>query len=190
MTITMTKGVHCIGDSLTYGSAQSPYDSGFRGYLETLYGGRCAWVGREPDPLGRLHSGMAGKRLDEIRDGVEAVRARGIRSACCVVQGGHNDITQGQSAAIPARWRDLLVSAGAICDVVFAVPLTPRTDPAGATLDAINADLRAIALDLGCTWVDVRIGYDPAWLADYLHPSARGYRHMADRLFPSLVEYL
>ena len=187
---TMAKGVHCIGDSVTWGSAQEPYDSGFRGYLEMLYGARCAWVGREADPRGRLHTAQAGATLVTIRENVEAVRARGIRSACCVVQGGHNDITQGQSSSVPARWRDLLVSAGAICDVVFAVPITRRTDAAGATLDALNADLRAIALDLGCTWVDVRIGYDPAWLADYEHPSSRGYRHIADRLFPSLVEYL
>lgn len=186
----MTKGVHIIGDSVSWGSAQSPYNSGYRGYLEQLYGAHCAWVGREADACGRLHTALPGKRLDEIRDAVEALRTRGLRSAAAVVQGGHNDITQGQSASVPARWRDLLVSVAATCDTVFAIPITHRTDPAGATLDALNADLRAIALDVGATWVDVRIGYDPSWLADYLHPSARGYRHYADCLFPHLVEYL
>lgn len=184
------RGVHCIGDSLSWGSAQEPYDSGYRGHLEMLFGARCAWVGREVDPRGRRHTAVAGTRLDQIRDSVEALRALGLRSAAAVVQGGHNDITQGQSASVPARWRDLLTSAAGVADLVIALPITLRTDPAGSTLDALNEQLRAIAGETGARWVDVRIGYDPSWLADYLHPSDRGYRHYADCLFPHLVEYL
>lgn len=184
------RGVHVAGDSVSWGSGVLPFDSGYRGQLELLFGAPCAWVGREADQRGRLHTTQAGARLDEIRVNVEAARAAGMRSSVVVVQGGHNDITQGQSAQIPARWRDLLVSAAGLADLVIALPITHRTDPAGAALPAVNADLRAIATDVGARWVDVRVGYDPAWLSDYLHPSSRGYRHFADVLFPHLVEHL
>jgi lysophospholipase L1-like esterase len=185
-----------LGDSTTAGTPgfESPLEAppDGRGDVESQY----AWWLTHAEPSWRvLNRGVNGERSDQIR-------ARFIRDVVAerppvvVIIAGVNDVYQGRTPASVtdalhamfalARDHGIRVVAGTI------VPYNTATAIQNAHMQTINAWLARTAREDANVWFcDTRAAVadpaDPDRLADSpdgLHPSAPGYRAMADALRP------
>jgi lysophospholipase L1-like esterase len=185
-----------LGDSTTAGTPgfQSPLEAppDGRGDAESQY---AWWLMRAESSWRVRNRGVNGERSDQIRArfdrDVIAERPRVV-----VIIAGVNDVYQGRTAErvieelsamlALARANGIRVVAGAI------VPFDTATADQNARMHAINAWLARTARDDDHVWFcDTRAAVaDPARpdrLAaspDGLHPTAQGYRAMADALRP------
>lgn len=187
-----------IGDSTTAGTP------GWRSPLEAPPSGdgditsQYAWWLMQAHPEWEvLNRGVNGERSDEIlarfeRDVVDEA------PAIVVVIAGVNDIYQGREVdhvtAQLARMYARAAEAGIAVVAGSIIPFNTATPEQNARMRAVNEWLRA-RRDL--QFVDTRAAaadpVDPDRLAetpDQLHPSAQGYRRMAEALGPALERIL
>ena len=144
-----------------------------------------------------LNMGVNGERSDQIRGRFERDVVEQQPRAVILIA-GVNDVYQGRdvqhvkeqlaSMYERARRSDIAVVAGSI------IPFNTATDEQNERMKAVNAWIRERAAeDPNLTFVDTRAAVadsdDPNRLfesPDGLHPSAAGYRRMADAIRPVL----
>jgi lysophospholipase L1-like esterase len=205
LTIMQTAGrttIVALGDSTTAGTPgflsplESPPDG--RGDVESQY---AYWLTKARPSWTVLNRGVNGERSDQIaarfdRDVLAA------RPDAVVIIAGVNDVYQGRPASHVTdqlrsmyergRKAGLLIVAGTI------VPYNTATPDQNARMREINAWIKDVATrDHGVRFADTRAAVAapdaPDRLAespDGLHPSAAGYRRMAEALLPVLEQAL
>ena len=183
-----------MGDSTTAGTPgwKSPVEAPPAGSGDetSQYG---YWLMQAHPEWTVLNRGVNGERSDQVRgrferDVVEA------RPEIVVLIAGVNDVYQGRSAAqVIEQLRSMYNRAGQAGIRVVAgtiIPYNTATPEQNARMREINAWIRTQATtDPGIEFVDTRAAVasaeDPDRLIespDDLHPSARGYRRMADAI--------
>ena len=191
-----------LGDSTTAGTP------GFRSPIEAPPDGEgdeksqfAYWMMKARPAWRVLNRGVNGERTDQIlerftRDVLEN------RPAVVTVIAGVNDIYQGRSADyVQAHLRDIYDRArGAGIRVVAGsiIPYNTATPDQNARMRAVNAWIRdAASRDANMLFCDTRAAVarpgNPDLLGsspDELHPSAEGYRAMADALVPCVDQAL
>jgi acyl-CoA thioesterase I len=187
-----------LGDSTTAGTP------GFLSPIEAPPAGRgdatsqYAWWLMQARPQWEvLNRGVNGERSDQIRARF-ARDVLGAAPACTVIIAGVNDIYQGRPGAhVIAQLREMYDAAAAAGIRVVAgsiIPFNTATADQNARMHAVNDWIRREAdADRNLTFVDTRSAVaaqgEPDRLAsspDELHPSADGYRRMAETLLPAL----
>jgi lysophospholipase L1-like esterase len=187
-----------MGDSTTAGTPafQSPVEAppSGRGDVTSQY---AYWLEKNHPDWEVLNRGVNGERSDQIagrfrRDVIDA------RPAIVVVVAGVNDVYQGRKVdQITERLDEMYTRAAAAGIRVVAgtiIPYNTATADQNARMHAVNAWIGArAAADANVDLVDTRAAGaapgDPDRLVDspdQLHPSAMGYRLMAEALQPVL----
>ncbi len=182
-----------LGDSTTAGTP------GFRSPVEAPPEGEgdpesqyAFWIERARPDWKVLNRGVNGERTDEIRSRFEA---SGERASAIVVLAGVNDLYQGRSAErvkseLDALWK----AASARAESVVVCTILPY-DTAGSDVRErtaeVNAWIRSEAARRGFFFCDTHAAVSRSDgllenTPDGLHPSAGGYRRMADALLPVL----
>jgi lysophospholipase L1-like esterase len=187
-----------LGDSTTAGTPgfQSPLEAppNGRGDEKSQY---AYWLMRARPDWEVLNRGVNGERSDQIaarvaRDVIDAA------PAAVVIIAGVNDVYQGRAADHVTghlrRMYDLAAHAGIRIVAGTIVPYNTATADQNERMRRINAWIRQqVSADPAVAFVDTRAAVAAAGnldrLAespDALHPSAQGYRQMADAIRPVL----
>jgi lysophospholipase L1-like esterase len=191
-----------LGDSTTAGTPgflspiEAPPDG--RGDVTSQY---AWWLARAHAGWEVLNRGVNGERTDQIRArfdrDVVAARPRAV-----VVIAGVNDIYQGRAAAHAIEHLDAMYERAAAAGIrVVAgsiVPFNTATADQNARMRDVNDWIeRRAGGDPNMAFADTRAAVadprDPDRLTsspDELHPSAAGYRLMAEALSPALERIL
>lgn len=191
-----------LGDSTTAGTPgflsplEAPPDG--RGDVESQF---AYWLMKARPGWRVLNRGVNGERSDQIRARFNRDVMPGKPDAVVIIA-GVNDVYQGRSAADvieqlrmmyeTGRRAGLRIVAGSI------VPYNTATPGQNARMRDINAWIRDVATrEHGVQFVDTRAAVAaidaPDRLVDSpdgLHPSASGYRRMAEVLLPALEDVL
>jgi lysophospholipase L1-like esterase len=191
-----------IGDSTTAGTPgflsplEAPPDG--RGDRESQF---AHWLARAHPGWTVLNRGVNGERSDQIRARFER-DVTAAHPALVVIIAGVNDVYQGRSAErVQRELRAMYDRAAELGIPVVAgsiIPYNTATPDQNARMRAVNDWIRREAgRDPNVTFCDTRAAAaDPAnpdRLAsspDELHPSASGYRAMADALGPVIEAVL
>ena len=187
--------VACLGDSITAGSPLWDPDPNVRAAIDTpdersqwLW-----WAARRNGGLELENYGVYGERTDQIAERVE----NAVRGAdALVVQGGINDIAQGESAEMAARNLAGMIEHGrrlglhvVVADVL---PWNNGDDRAAHDIARLNLLLRAIAAGLQVPLLPFHATLaDPKrphrmreeWTDDGDHPAVEGHRRLGERAF-------
>lgn len=191
-----------LGDSTTAGTP------GWKSPLEVLPSGQgdetsqyAYWLMQAHPDWNVLNMGVDGQRSDQIRGRFERDVIEQQPRAVVIIA-GVNDVYQGRSvqhvkeqlAAMYERARraEIPVVAGTI------VPFNTATEEQNARMKEINAWIRERSSeDPNITFVDTRAAVADQKNADLLfespdglHPSAAGYRRMAEAIEPVLIKVL
>jgi lysophospholipase L1-like esterase len=191
-----------LGDSTTAGSPgfMSPLEAPPEGHgdVESQF---AYWLMKARPDWTVLNRGVNGERSDQIaarfdRDVVAA------KPAAVVIIAGVNDVYQGRPAShVTGQLRAMLDRARAAGIPVVAgsiVPYNTATPDQNARMREINAWIRDVATrEDGVRFADTRAAVAAdgnsdrlAESPDGLHPSASGYRRMADALRPVIESAL
>lgn len=191
-----------LGDSTTAGTPGflSPVEAppSGRGDVTSQY---AWWLMRARPDWEVLNRGVNGERSDQIR----ARFARDVLDAApriVVVIAGVNDVYQGRSAAhVIEQLRGMYASAAEAGIHVVAgsiIPFNTATPDQNARMREVNGWIRSRAeADPHIGFADTRLAVAAAGNRDLLasspdelHPSADGYRQMAEALLPVLDLYI
>jgi lysophospholipase L1-like esterase len=185
--------VVALGDSTTAGTPafQSPVEAPPRGRGDAT-SQYAYWLMRAHPEWDVLNRGVNGERSDEIRARFDR-DVLGAAPRAVVIIAGVNDVYQGltvehvigQLAAMYAA------AAGAGIPVVAGsiIPYNTATPLQNARMHRINDWIRRQPVAFVDTRAAVSASNDPDMLfdsADGLHPTAEGYRRMADAIRPVL----
>jgi len=202
-----------LGDSTTAGTPgfRSPVEVPPDG--EGDHTSQFAWWLMQAEPAWRvLNRGVDGERTDEIaarfdRDVLAhapgaltadshfrtgfGVQAERLPYPVLVLLAGVNDVYQGRDVeAVQAQLLAMYTRAGQAHIPVVAcsiIPFDTATAEQNARMHAINAWIRTIASSRpGMAYCDTRAAAAKPDDIDQLHPTAAGYRRMADALLPVL----
>jgi lysophospholipase L1-like esterase len=191
-----------MGDSTTAGTPAflSPVEKPPRGAGDET-SQYSYWLMKQYPAWEVLNRGVNGERTDQIaarfdRDVVAA------SPAVVVLIAGVNDIYQGRQAAQVQRqlraMYDKAIAAGIGVVAGSIIPFNTATPEQNARMRTVNAWIREQAeRDPAVDFVDTRAAVasrgNPDLLAstpDQLHPSAAGYRQMADAIAPVVAAVL
>jgi lysophospholipase L1-like esterase len=191
-----------LGDSTTAGTPgfKSPLEAppSGEGNVESQY---AWWLQRTHPDWQVLNRGVNGERSDQIRARFDR-DVLGVRPAAVVIIAGVNDIYQGRPAsAVQVELESMYAAARAGRIPVVAgtiIPFNTATRDQNDRMRAVNDWIRDYAASHpGLTSCDTRSAAaspdNPDRLVsspDDLHPSADGYRLMANALEPAICRAL
>lgn len=180
--------VACLGDSITEGS---PYWDARRAAGDPE-GQWEHWAALRHPQLAFRNHGVCGERTDEIAARFDEAVAGADR---LIVQGGINDIAQGQPVELAAANLRALIDRGlalglavAVCDVLPWNNGWPRTEAPIRALNTLICALGVPVMPFHDTLEDPeRSGrMKDEWTnADGDHPSIAGYRRLGELAFRS-----
>jgi len=190
-----------LGDSTTAGTpgfrspAEAPPDG--RGDRTSQY---AYWLMQVHPDWEVLNKGVNGERSDQIRARFER-DVIDARPAVVVVIAGVNDVYQGRPAAHvieQLRWMFERARAGGIRVVAGTiVPFNTATPDQNARMRDVNDWIRRQAGSTGIVVADTRAAAAAPGMpdilsetADQLHPTAGGYRAMAEAIRPAIEQSL
>ena len=190
-----------LGDSTTAGTpgfrspAEAPPDG--RGDRTSQY---AYWLMQVHPDWEVLNKGVNGERSDQIRARFER-DVIDARPAVVVVIAGVNDVYQGRPAAHvieQLRWMFERARAGGIRVVAGTiVPFNTATPDQNARMRDVNDWIRRQAGSTGIVVADTRAAVAAPGMpdilsetADQLHPTAGGYRAMAEAIRPAIEQSL
>lgn len=148
-----------------------------------------------------VNLGVYGDTLEDLRRRVPEVR--GNHPARIFLLGGINCLTEDRFDRCVAEYAELMDALLAACPdsellVQSVLPVSMElTDPAILTNDTIrrfNAEIKSLAVQRGCPYVDLWPSYekngglDPALTRDGLHLNYTAYGPWADRIAPYLPD--
>jgi lysophospholipase L1-like esterase len=189
-----------LGDSTTAGTPgflsplESPPDGS--GDLESQF---AYWLMQARPGWKVLNRGVNGERSDQIRARLDR-DVLPARPDAVVIIAGVNDVYQGRPAAHVIEQLGAMYEAGRKAGLRIVagsiVPYNTATPDQNKRMQEINAWIKDVAArEHGVRFVDTRAAVAasdaPDRLAespDGLHPSASGYRRMAEALLPALEE--
>lgn len=186
-----------LGDSTTAGTPgwMSPREAPprGRGNQKSQF---AYWLMRAHADWEVSNRGVNGERSDQIRSRfAEDVLALDPRAV--VIIAGVNDVYQGRTAAHVIdelrRMYELAADAGIRVVAGSIVPYNTATPGQNARMHEINAWIRSCGVPFADTRAAVADRGNPDLLADSpddLHPSADGYRRMAEAIRPVLERVL
>lgn len=182
-----------LGDSTTAGTPgflsplEAPPDG--RGDVRSQY---AYWLMQARPDWDVLNRGVNGERSDEIRARFDRDVLQASPAAVVIIA-GVNDVYQGLPAPHvieQLRWMyDRARDAGIAVVAGSIVPYNTATADQNARMRAVNDWIRAHAPNAADTRAAVAAPGDPDRLRespDDLHPSADGYRRMAEAIRPLL----
>ena len=188
--------VACLGDSITAGSPYWDPDPAVRERIGEALDERSQWeywaAQARPD-LRFRNCGVYGERVEQIAERLE----RCVEGAdALVVQGGINDVAQGQAVEPAAEALREIVRRGRVLGlpVVLAdvLPWNNGWPAAEEPIRRLNELLRAIAGEEGVPLLPFHDTLeDPEcpgrmrdeWTSDGDHPSVAGYRRLGELAF-------
>ena len=192
----MSRLVATLGDSITAGSPLWDPDPAVRVRIGAALDERSQWqwwAGLAHDGLAFKNCGIYGQRTDEIATRLDAC-ATG--ADVLVVQGGINDIAQGEPAAGAAENLRAMVRRGrelglgvVVADVLPWNGGYPRT---AAAIDELNGLIAAMAAVEGVRLLpfhDTLLDRErpgrmrDEWTDDGDHPTIEGYRRLGELAF-------
>jgi acyl-CoA thioesterase-1 len=187
--------VAALGDSITAGNPGYDPDPATRRRLGLGNDPKSQWewwAQKERPELEFRNCGVRGERTDEI---VRRLEHCVVGADAVVIQGGINDLADGQSPQVVlANLRGMVRAAkGENLDVALADLLpygpAPQVDP---VIDRLNRRIAATGRSMGVTVLPFhRVLEDPdhpgvmkpEWTADGIHPSVEGYRRLGEVAF-------
>ncbi|WP_460799585.1 SGNH/GDSL hydrolase family protein [Microbacterium sp. GXF0217] len=181
-----------FGDSWTYGSAATPFTSGYAYLLGGLLNGESVVKGVRGS--GYLKPGIDGPAFGER---IAALNP-GLAPDLVIIQGSINDRLQGETGyreAVNAAW-DAMTGLYPDAAIVVLGP-APHELPIGEGTARIDVDLGELAAARGWWYISP---IERGWITDdnYLdvidvdlgrkHPSTEGHRYLAEKVVEALSE--
>jgi len=190
-----------MGDSTTAGTpgfrspAEAPPDG--QGDRTSQY---AYWLMQSHPDWEVLNKGINGERSDQIRARFDR-DVVDVRPAVVVLIAGVNDVYQGRPSTHVIehlRWMFERARAAGICVVAGTiVPYNTATPDQNARMREVNDWIRRQAGPKGILVADTRAAVAAPGMpdtlsetADQLHPTAGGYRAMADAIRPAIEQCL